>query len=73
MIVGTGNHWVLDVLVGWLVVVAGWVVSETLPAPAQPGSAGSSGSSGSTGSTGSSSSPEIPVAGTRVHTQLVVD
>ena len=34
VIVGTGNHWVIDVLVGWLVVVAGWLVADGLPAPA---------------------------------------
>jgi hypothetical protein len=33
VIVGTGNHWVIDVIVGWLVVVAGWFAAETLPAP----------------------------------------
>lgn len=33
VIVGTGNHWVIDVIVGWLVVVAGFVAAETLPAP----------------------------------------
>jgi len=34
VIVGTGNHWVLDVLVGWLVVIAGWLVADGLPLPA---------------------------------------
>ena len=33
VIVGTGNHWVIDVLVGWLVVVAGWRVADGLPGP----------------------------------------
>lgn len=34
VIVGTGNHWVLDVLVGWLVVVVGWVLASRIrPAP----------------------------------------
>lgn len=33
VIVGTGNHWVIDVIVGWLVVVAGWFVAEGMPAP----------------------------------------
>src|SRR6476619_7179149 len=33
VIVGTGNHWVIDVIVGWLFVVAGWFAAETLPAP----------------------------------------
>ena len=33
VIVGTGNHWVIDVIVGWLVVMAGWFAAETLPAP----------------------------------------
>lgn len=31
VIVGTGNHWVIDVLMGWLVVVCGWLVSELAP------------------------------------------
>ena len=31
VVVGTGNHWVLDVVVGWLVVLAGWWVSTRLP------------------------------------------
>ncbi len=33
VIVGTGNHWVIDVLVGWMVVVAGFLTAEALPAP----------------------------------------
>ncbi len=34
VIVGTGNHWVIDVLVGWLVVVVGWqLASRVRPAP----------------------------------------
>ena len=33
VIVGTGNHWVIDVIVGWLVVVAGWFAAEGMPAP----------------------------------------
>lgn len=34
VIVGTGNHWVLDVLVGWLVVLVGWVLASRIrPAP----------------------------------------
>lgn len=31
VIVGTGNHWVIDVLVGWLVVVLGWIAAEWAP------------------------------------------
>ncbi len=31
VIIGTGNHWVLDVLVGWLVIVTGYVVADGLP------------------------------------------
>lgn len=30
VIVGTGNHWVIDVLVGWLVVIAGFVAADRL-------------------------------------------
>ena len=33
VIVGTGNHWVIDVIVGWLVVVAGSLAAEGLPSP----------------------------------------
>jgi hypothetical protein len=28
VIVGTGNHWVIDVVVGWLVVLVGFVVAD---------------------------------------------
>lgn len=31
VVVGTGNHWVLDVVVGWLVVLAGWWVATRVP------------------------------------------
>lgn len=31
VIVGTGNHWVIDVLMGWLVVLCGWLVAEWAP------------------------------------------
>lgn len=31
VIIGTGNHWVIDVLVGWFVVVAGWIGAELTP------------------------------------------
>jgi hypothetical protein len=31
VVVGTGNHWVLDVVVGWLVVVAGFVAADRWP------------------------------------------
>ena len=30
VIVGTGNHWVIDAIVGWMVIVAGWVAAEAL-------------------------------------------
>lgn len=30
VIVGTGNHWVIDVIMGWLVVVAGFAVAEVM-------------------------------------------
>jgi hypothetical protein len=40
VIVGTGNHWVIDVVVGWMVVVAGWVAAEGLPAPRGTGMPG---------------------------------
>jgi hypothetical protein len=30
VIVGTGNHWVIDAVVGWLVIVAGWAAAEAL-------------------------------------------
>lgn len=43
VIVGTGNHWVLDVVAGWLVVLAGVAVGAMLPAsgrePARTGPA----------------------------------
>jgi hypothetical protein len=28
VIIGTGNHWVIDAVVGWLVILAGWVLAE---------------------------------------------
>ncbi|MGZ4466360.1 MAG: phosphatase PAP2 family protein [Nocardioides sp.] len=31
VIIGTGNHWVIDVLMGWLVVMVGWAASELAP------------------------------------------
>lgn len=31
VIVGTGNHWVLDVVVGWLVLVLGWAIASRVP------------------------------------------
>ena len=33
VIIGTGNHWVIDVIVGWLVVVLGFATAQGLPAP----------------------------------------
>ncbi|MCW2842406.1 MAG: integral rane protein, partial [Nocardioides sp.] len=30
VIVGTGNHWVIDVIMGWLVVIAGFAVAEVM-------------------------------------------
>jgi hypothetical protein len=30
VIVGTGNHWVIDAVVGWLVVLVGWVAAQAL-------------------------------------------
>ncbi len=30
VIVGTGNHWVIDALVGWLVILVGWVAAQAL-------------------------------------------
>jgi PAP2 superfamily len=30
VIVGTGNHWVIDALVGWIVIIVGWVAAEAL-------------------------------------------
>ncbi len=31
VIVGTGNHWVLDVVVGWLVLLLGWAIASRVP------------------------------------------
>jgi hypothetical protein len=30
VIVGTGNHWVIDAIVGWLVILAGWAAAEAM-------------------------------------------
>ena len=30
VIVGTGNHWVIDALVGWLVILVGWVAARAV-------------------------------------------
>ena len=30
VIVGTGNHWVIDAVVGWMVVIAGWAIAEAI-------------------------------------------
>jgi hypothetical protein len=30
VIVGTGNHWVIDAIMGWMVIVAGWTVAEAI-------------------------------------------
>ena len=30
VIVGTGNHWVIDAIVGWMVIVAGWAAAEAI-------------------------------------------
>ncbi|CAI9416268.1 hypothetical protein HIDPHFAB_02731 [Nocardioides sp. T2.26MG-1] len=30
VIVGTGNHWVIDAIVGWMVIAAGWAAAEAL-------------------------------------------
>lgn len=30
VIVGTGNHWVIDAMVGWLVVLVGWVAAQAI-------------------------------------------
>ena len=30
VIVGTGNHWVIDALVGWVVIVAAWVAADAV-------------------------------------------
>jgi hypothetical protein len=42
VIVGTGNHWVLDAVVGWLVVLVGWEIARStssaaaaVPAPVE--------------------------------------
>ena len=31
VVVGTGNHWVLDVLAGWLVVLTAWLLADQAP------------------------------------------
>ena len=30
VIVGTGNHWVIDAIVGWLVILVGWVAAQAV-------------------------------------------
>ena len=30
MIVGTGNHWVIDALMGWFVIIVGWIIAEAI-------------------------------------------
>ncbi|WP_158305690.1 MULTISPECIES: phosphatase PAP2 family protein [unclassified Nocardioides] len=30
VIVGTGNHWVIDAIVGWMVILAGWAAAEAI-------------------------------------------
>lgn len=30
VIVGTGNHWVIDAVVGWLVILAGWAIAQMI-------------------------------------------
>lgn len=30
VIVGTGNHWVIDAVVGWMVILVGWALAEAL-------------------------------------------
>jgi hypothetical protein len=30
VIVGTGNHWVIDALVGWMVIVLAWVAAQAV-------------------------------------------
>ena len=30
VIVGTGNHWVIDALVGWLVILVGWAAARAV-------------------------------------------
>jgi hypothetical protein len=37
VVVGTGNHWVYDVLAGWLVVLAAWALASRTAAPADAG------------------------------------
>jgi hypothetical protein len=36
VIVGTGNHWLLDAVVGWLVVLVGWEIARTTSSAAVP-------------------------------------
>jgi hypothetical protein len=30
VIVGTGNHWVIDAIVGWMVILVGWALAEAI-------------------------------------------
>ena len=30
VIVGTGNHWVIDAIVGWMVILVGWALAEAV-------------------------------------------
>jgi len=30
VIVGTGNHWVIDALMGWLVILVGWAAARAV-------------------------------------------
>jgi hypothetical protein len=30
VIIGTGNHWVIDAVVGWVVIIAGWALAEAI-------------------------------------------
>lgn len=30
VIVGTGNHWVIDAIVGWMVIIVGWAAAEAI-------------------------------------------
>jgi hypothetical protein len=30
VIVGTGNHWVIDAIVGWAVILVGWALAEAI-------------------------------------------
>ena len=30
VIIGTGNHWVIDAIMGWLVIAAGWAAAEAI-------------------------------------------